>query len=97
MKHLKDTLTASPVRAIKVKYLPPTNHKGSRHKATLIGTGFSYTSPFNHSLNDGGKYIAAVKCLSLAGGTENLEHFKDARIEQCFSLDADTMIYTFTL
>lgn len=61
---------AKSARSILVKYLPVTNHRPSRWKASLpwdngaIGLG-SRTLPFNHALNDGGQEETANLLLSL--------------------------------
>ena len=86
-----------PVRAIKVKYLPPTNHKGSRHKAELLGTGLTLTLPYDYSTNDGGKHKAAICLIIKAVNTDNLQHFAGYVLSETFSLNADETIFTLSL
>ena len=89
--------TPLPVRAIKVKYLPPTNHKGSRHKAELLGTHLTLTLPYDYATNDGGKHKTATALLYKAMQTENLEHFKQSELSETFALNADETIFTLSL
>lgn len=88
-----------PVRAIKVKYLSPTNHRGSRHKAELIGIGYniSLTESFNYALNDGGKEQVALALLNKIKATKAFEDWKTCELSQVFSLNADETVFTFTL
>ena len=86
-----------PVRAIKVKYLPPTNHRGSRHKAELLGTGLTLTLPYDYATNDGGKHKAALALLYKAKQTDNLEHFGQSELSETFSLNAEETIFTLYL
>lgn len=48
---------------ITVKFLGPTNTKGSRYKATLNGNGVSVTVPRDYSLSDSDAAFEAVKAL----------------------------------
>lgn len=91
--------TPTPVRAIKVKYLSPTNHRGSRHKAELVGKDWnmSLTDSFNYALNDGGREKVAVALLNKIKGTKGFEDWKTCELSQVFSLNADETIFTFTL
>lgn len=86
-----------PVRAIKVKYLPPTNHRGSRHKAELLGTGLTLTLPYDYATNDGGQHKTALALLYKAKQTENLEHFGKADLSETFRLTHDETIFTLSL
>jgi hypothetical protein len=87
----------TPVRAIKVKYLPSTNHKGSRHKAELIGTHLTLTLPYDYATNDGGKHKAALALLYKAKQTANLEHFGQSELSETFALNNEETIYTLSL
>jgi len=49
--------------AIETKYLPATNNKGSRIKASIHTNGYNVTIPFDYSLNDDKLYFKAVQEL----------------------------------
>lgn len=49
------------MQAIETKYLPPTNHRGARIKASAQ-TG-SVTVPYDHALNYDENHIAAARAL----------------------------------
>ena len=85
------------VRAIRIKYLPPTNHKGSRHKAELLGTGLTLTLPYDYATNDGGKHKAALALLYKAKQTDNLQHFEGFELSESFALNNDETIYTIRI
>lgn len=87
-----------PVRAIKVKYLPPTNHRGSRHKAELVGNGaMSVVLPYDYSTNDGGKHKTALALLYKIKQTDNFQHFGQSELSETFALNADETIFTLCL
>jgi hypothetical protein len=48
---------------IKTKYLGPTNHKGSRYKATASGAGISVIVGVDHKLGSFENHQAAAKEL----------------------------------
>lgn len=50
------------MRAIQVKYLGATDHRGSRWKATVWG-GFRTTVPYDYSKNEIGNARAAAEAL----------------------------------
>ena len=54
-------------RTLIVKYLPPTNHKGSRMKAVMKypsgGVFLSVTLPYNYGLNEPYTYDEAARAL----------------------------------
>lgn len=91
-----NTTTATPVRAISVKYLPPTDQKGSRVKARLIhgGAGASLCLSYDYSENDGGKEKAANALLSLLKVRYRWNEF--AHLSQRLSTGQDETIFTIT-
>ena len=50
------------MRAIECKYLAPTDHRGSRIKASS-GKGVSITIPYDYGLSDYERYEAAALAL----------------------------------
>lgn len=54
------------MKAILVKYLPPTNVKGSRIKASAEGIP-SITRPYDHAENDGGRRKVAEELANKYG------------------------------
>ena len=58
------------VKAIKVKYLPATNHRPSRLKAS-DSNGHSVTAGFDHFYNDGGSLqVAQALCSKMNWSTD---------------------------
>jgi hypothetical protein len=52
------------MQTITTKYLGPTNHRGSRVKATHTGDYTSVTLSYDYALNSEGNHIAAAKSLA---------------------------------
>lgn len=61
------------MKAIQVRYLGPTNTKGSRYIAKAEGVK-SLTQSFNHMLNDGGRKLLAKRlCIENKWDTNLVE------------------------
>jgi len=52
------------MQIITTKYLGPTNHRGSRVKATHTGNYTSVTLGYDHALDSEGNHLAAAKALT---------------------------------
>ena len=68
------TVHPGPHRAIKTEYRGPTDHRGSRIIATVLGSGKRFTFPWDHALGPTENHdVAAVQaCNKMAWSGELL-------------------------
>lgn len=60
--------------AVETRYIAPTAHKGSRIKATALGTGHSLTMAWDYAEDSPANHSAAARALMLREGLTGQWH-----------------------